>query len=150
MHFPVPTPSPHFKKLKFRKFRKFTWPMERDIPVAQTTPKPPRVWYCSCKQDTKERYGGQQFCQRERNISVRPTEMTRPVKVANLQSWSGIFRSDQTRNDLFDLMYQPNFRDFGLKQWAIYTMASFYGFYIPRSSKLPFQILIFFDFFKFQ
>ena len=26
--------------------------------------------YCSFKQDTKERYWGQQFCQMERNISV--------------------------------------------------------------------------------
>ena len=32
--------------------------------------------YCPCKQDTKERY-----CQMERDISVRPTEMTGPVKV---------------------------------------------------------------------
>ena len=29
---------------------------------------------CSCKQDTKERYWGQQFWQMERHISVRPTE----------------------------------------------------------------------------
>ena len=52
--------------------------------------------YCSCKQDTKERYWEQQFCQMERDISVRPTEMTRPVTVDHLQSWSRIFRSDQT------------------------------------------------------
>ena len=52
--------------------------------------------YCFCKQDTKERYWGQQLCQMERNISVRPTEMTRPVKEDHLQSWSRIFRSDQT------------------------------------------------------
>ena len=50
--------------------------------------------YCSCKQDTKERYWGQQFCQMERNISVRLTEMTRPVKEDYLQSWSRILRSD--------------------------------------------------------
>ena len=30
--------------------------------------------YCSCKQDSKERHWGQQFCQMERDISVRPTE----------------------------------------------------------------------------
>ena len=52
--------------------------------------------YCSCKQDTKERYWEEQFCQMERDISVRPTEMTRPVKVDLLQSWSRIFRSNQT------------------------------------------------------
>ena len=46
--------------------------------------------------DTKEEYWGQKFCQMERDISVPPTEMTRPVKVDHLQSWSRIFRSDQT------------------------------------------------------
>ena len=51
---------------------------------------------CSCKRDRKERYWGQQFWQMERDISVRPTEMTRPVTVDHLQSWSRIFRSDQT------------------------------------------------------
>ena len=59
--------------------------------------------YCSCKQDTKERYWGQQFCQMERNISVQPTEMTRPVKEDHLQSWSRIFRSDQVRSVPFDV-----------------------------------------------
>ena len=53
--------------------------------------------YCSCKQDTKERDWGLQFCQMERDISVRPTEMTRPVKVDHLQSWSRIFGLDQTK-----------------------------------------------------
>ena len=52
--------------------------------------------YYSCKQDTKEQYWGQQFCQMERDISVLPAEMTWPVKVDNLQSWSGIFWLDQT------------------------------------------------------
>ena len=47
--------------------------------------------HCSCKQDTKEQYWGQQFCQ-----MVQPTEMTRLVNVDHLQSWSRIFRSDQT------------------------------------------------------
>ena len=39
---------------------------------------------------------GQQFCQTERDISVRLTEMTRPVKVDHLQSWSRKFRPNQT------------------------------------------------------
>ena len=52
--------------------------------------------YCSCKQDTKERYREKQFGQMERDISVRPTEITGPVKVHHLQSWSRIFQSDQT------------------------------------------------------
>ena len=42
--------------------------------------------YCSFKQDTKERYWGQQFCQMERDISVRPTKMTRPIKVATFKA----------------------------------------------------------------
>ena len=52
--------------------------------------------YCSCKQDTKWRYWEQQFDQMETHISIRPTEMTRPVKVDHLESWSRIFRSEQT------------------------------------------------------
>ena len=52
--------------------------------------------YCSCKQDSKERYWGQQFCQIEREISVQPTVMTRPVKVDHLQRWCQTFRSDRT------------------------------------------------------
>ena len=54
----------------------------------KTRPKPPRVWL----QNTKERYWGQQFCQMERDISVRPTEITGPVKEDHLQNWSRIFR----------------------------------------------------------
>ena len=52
--------------------------------------------YCSCKQETKDRYWRQQFCQMEREISVRSTEMTRLVKVDHPQSWCRILRSDQT------------------------------------------------------
>ena len=48
-----------------------------------------------CKRDEEERYWGQQFCQTETDISVRPIEMTRPVKVDHLQSWFRTFRSDQ-------------------------------------------------------
>ena len=51
-----------------------------------TNPSHRAFGYCSCKQDTKEQYWEQQFCQMERDISVRPTEMTRPVKVDHLQS----------------------------------------------------------------
>ena len=54
----------------------------------KTRPKPPRVWL----QNTKERYWGQQFCQMERDISVRPTEITGPVKEDHLQTWSRIFQ----------------------------------------------------------
>ena len=72
--------------------------------------------YCSCKQDTKERYWEQQFCQMERDISVRPTEMTRPVTVDHLQSWSRIFRSDQTEIVRSIWCTYRNFRNFGLNR----------------------------------
>ena len=69
---------------------------------------------CSCKQDTKERYWGQQFWQTERHISVRPTEMARPVSVDHLQSWSRIFRSAQTEMVRSICWTNQNFRNFGL------------------------------------
>ena len=69
--------------------------------------------YCSCKQDTKERYWGQKFCQIKQEISVRPTEITVPVKVDHLQSWSRIFRSDQTE---MVRCTNRNVRNFGLNR----------------------------------
>ena len=66
------------------------------IPVHRPDPSHRLFGYCSCKQDTKEQYWEQQFCQIERVISVQLTEMTRPAKVDHLQSWSQIFWSDQT------------------------------------------------------
>ena len=71
--------------------------------------------YCSCKQDTKERYREKQFGQMERDISVRPTEITGPVKVHHLQSWSRIFRSDQTEMVCSIWCTNQNFRNFELK-----------------------------------
>ena len=71
--------------------------------------------YCSCKEDTKEWYWGQQlFCQMERDISVWPTDITGLVKVDQLESWSWIFQLDQTEMVHSILMYQPKFLDFGL------------------------------------
>ena len=69
--------------------------------------------YCSCKQDTKERYREIQFGQMERDISVRPTDRdngtsqsSSPSKlVSNIPvgpNWNG----------LFHLMYQPKFPEF--------------------------------------
>ena len=68
----------------------------------------------SCKQNRKERYWGQQFWQMERDISVRPTEMTRPVTVDHLQSWSRIFRSDKTEMVRSIWCTNRNYRNFGL------------------------------------
>ena len=90
-----------FNKNSALNFGKSTCPMKRYILVAQTRPKPPRIWlsfgYRFCKQDTKELCWGQQFCRiMERDISVRSNEMTRSVKVDHLQSCFRIFWSDQT------------------------------------------------------
>ena len=54
----------------------------------------------------------------ERDISVRPTEITGPVKVDHLQSWSRTFRSDQIEMvrsiQLSIWCTSRNFRNFGL------------------------------------
>ena len=49
---------------------------------------------------------GQQFWQMERDLSVRPTEKTKPINEDRLQSWSRIFRI--FRKGPFHMMYQPN------------------------------------------
>ena len=89
----------HLTNTPIWNFGKSTWPMQRYIPVKFRShipdPSHRAFGYCSCKQDTKERYWGQQFCQMERDISVRPTEITWPVKVDHLEGWSQIFRSDR-------------------------------------------------------
>ena len=49
----------------------------------------------------------------ERDISVVPTEITRPVKVVDLQSWSQIFRSEQTEMVRSISCTNRNYRNFG-------------------------------------
>ena len=50
----------------------------------------------------------------ERDISVRQTELTEPVKGDHLQSWSRLFRSDQTEMVCFIWCTSRNFQIFGL------------------------------------
>ena len=57
----------------------------------------------------KEQYWGQQFCQMERDISVRPTEMSGPVTVDHLQSWS-----DQAEMVRSIWCTNRNYQNFGL------------------------------------
>ena len=64
----------------------------------------------SCKQDRKEQYWVQQFWQMERDISVRLTEMTRPVTVDH----------GPNRNGPSHLMNQPNFPEFWVEWKAPY------------------------------
>ena len=58
--------------------------------------------------------GDNNFWQMESDISVRPTEMTRPVTVDHLQSWSWIVRSDQTEMVRSIWWTNGNFQTFGL------------------------------------
>ena len=52
------------------KFRKFHVPSGKVFRLHRPDLSHRVFGYCSCKQDTKERYWGQQFCQMEREISV--------------------------------------------------------------------------------
>ena len=77
----VPTDSMgafYWTKFRFEiQFRKFHVPNETVLWLRLHRPDPSQraFGYCSCKQDTKERYAGQQFVQMERNISFRPIKM---------------------------------------------------------------------------
>ena len=69
-----------FYWIKFRfeiQFRKFHVPNGTILWLRLHRPYPSHraFGYCSCKQDTKERYGGQQFGQMKRNISFRPVKV---------------------------------------------------------------------------
>ena len=66
-----------------------------------------------------EWYWKQQFCPMERGISVWPTKITRPVKVAHFQRWSSIFRSDQTKMACSILIFNQTFPEF----WAEWKVA---------------------------
>ena len=86
----------HSTKITVWYFGNFKCPMERYIPVAKTWPKPPFLVIVLVSKIQKSGTEDNNFCQMGRDTSVRPTEMTRPVKVDHLQNWSRIFRSDQT------------------------------------------------------
>ena len=67
----------------------------------------------SCKQDRKERYWGQQFWQMERDISVRPTEMTRPARSQSTTFKASPEYSGRTKTKCpFYLMHQPKLPEF--------------------------------------
>ena len=51
--------------------------------------------------------------------SVRPIEITRPVKVDHFRSWSRILRSDQTKMVRSIWCTNRNFRNFGLMECAL-------------------------------
>ena len=66
--------------------------------------------------------GDKNFMKWKRDISARPTKMTRPVKEDHLQSHSRIFRSDQCKQNYriapFHLMYQPKCMEFWV-EWKV-------------------------------
>ena len=105
-----------FNKNSGLKFRKFHLPNGTVHSGCTDTPYASHraFGYCSCKLDTKKRFWGQHFCRMERDISVRPTEMTRPVKEDHLQRWSWIYPSDQTEMIRSIWCTNRNFRNFGL------------------------------------
>ena len=78
------------------KFRIFHVPMERYIPAAQTRPKPPRVWLFFMLAGYKRAVLGRTI------LSIGkwhfgPTDRNEQTDIwDHLQSWSQIFRSDQT------------------------------------------------------
>ena len=98
----------YWTKFRFEiQFRKFHVPNGTILWLRLHRPYPSHraFGYCSCKQDTKERYGGQQFGQMKRNISFRP------VKVDHAPSNS--VRSEQTKAVRSIGCTNQNFRNFG-------------------------------------
>ena len=86
-------------RFQFNKFRlKISEIPRADGPVHSDCINPTQANARLCKQDTKEQYWGQQFLSNGKGHfgQTRPTEITGPVKVDHLQSWSRIFWSDQT------------------------------------------------------
>jgi len=73
--------------------------MERYNPVAQTRPKPLRVWLFA-----EERHWGQQFCQMDRDLCGPPSKGVPNTPVG------------PNRNGAFHLISNRNFRDFALNR----------------------------------
>ena len=110
----------HATKKSVRNFGNSSCPMERTFQLNRPNPSHRSFGYCYCKQDTKERYWGQQFSFVK---SVRPTEITGPVKVDHLQSCSRILGSEQTEMVRSNWCSSGNVRNFGLNgKRSIFTM----------------------------
>ena len=101
----------HATKKSVRNFGNSSCPMERTFQLNRPNPSHRSFGYCYCKQDTKERYWGQQFSFVK---SVRPTEITGPVKVDHLQSCSRILGWEQTEMVRSNWCSSGNVRNFGL------------------------------------
>ena len=87
-------------------------PMEWCTPVAQTQPKPQHVNVLVSRIQKSSTRDNNFVRWSSRDILVWPTKMTRPVKVDYLESWSRIFRSDQTEMDHSIWSNQPKLPEF--------------------------------------
>ena len=105
----------HLTKIPVWNFGNFTCPFRLHRP--DPSHRAFSYWYC--KQDAKERYWGQQFCQMERdiwdNLTVQSVSED-AFKVDQLQNWSRILRSDQTEMVRPIWCTHRNFLNFGLKR----------------------------------
>ena len=70
--------------------------------------------YYSCKQDAKEGYWGQQFCQMEMDISVRPNQHDQTSQSGPPSKVVPNILVGPNRNGLLHLISNQNFRNFGL------------------------------------
>ena len=95
----------HSTKIPVWNLGNFTCPVERHSTFRLQRPDPSHraSGYCPCKQ-------GQQFCQMERDLSVRPTGRRGPASklVPNIPG-------GPNPNGLFHMMYQPKFPKFGVE-----------------------------------
>ena len=62
----------HSTKITVWNFGNSTYQWNGTLRLHRPDPSHRALGYCSCKQDTKERHWGQQFCQLEKDISVWP------------------------------------------------------------------------------
>ena len=103
-----------------QKFRFEIWEIsraERNGTLRLLRPDPSHRVICySCKHDPKEWYRGQQFCEMERDISVRLTDQYDQTDQSGppLNLVPNILVRPN-RNDPFHLMYQPKFPEFGVE-----------------------------------
>ena len=99
----------HSTKITVWNFGNSTYQRNGTLRLHRPDPSHRTFGYCSCKQDTKERHWGQQFCQLEKDISVWPNGQSGPPSKLVPNIPVGPNRSGQ-----FYLISNQNIRNFGL------------------------------------
>ena len=99
----------HSTKITVWNFGNSTYQWNGTLRLHRPDPSHRALGYCSCKQDTKERHWGQQFCQLEKDISVWPNGQSGPPSKLVPNIPVGPNRSGQ-----FCLISNQNIRNFGL------------------------------------